>query len=58
MKELTKHDTARSKARSPRKATAEPMRRKIARFAAEFMLKPAESGFDAVGDLVKSRRAS
>jgi len=30
----------------------------IASFAREFMLKPGEHGFDAVGELIKARRGA
>lgn len=61
MKTISKRPSARSarSARStPRKHARESVSDKIARFSKEFMLKPGETGFDAVGELIKSRRAS
>jgi hypothetical protein len=58
MKTISKRPSARNARRTPRKPVRESVSDKIARFAGEFMLKPGETGFDAVGELIKSRRAS
>jgi hypothetical protein len=56
MKTLSAPATRPKAARGVRKT--EPMRDKIARFTTEFMLKADDAGFDSVGELIKSRRAS
>ena len=58
MKTIAKRPSARTARRKARKPARESVSDKIARFAEEFMLKPGETGFDAVGELIKSRRAS
>jgi len=44
--------------RPARKPATRAVHSKIAGFASEFMMKPGERGFDGVGELIKSRRAS
>lgn len=58
MKGVAKPASSRASRHAPRKSSGESVSDKIVRFSKEFMLKPGKTGFDAVGELIKSRRAS